>query len=178
MKTRHLAPSHTKSVSVVPAAAGATADQLAFVFPATAPLPPPTPPPPVVVARAQPPPEVTGARRAVPSAHAQAAGFRWPLAVTARLWADLGTVPAPHRHRQTVSRRWHDVLLLAAAAAAQLRRDGQTATSVKVILHTTGAPERSREHLKTLHLDREPDGTNGCENFLLGYVDEFTYRDE
>lgn len=170
MKPRHPAPFHTKSASA-PAAA-ATADQLAFVFPAT---PPPTPPPPVVVTRAQPPPEGTGARRAVPSAHAQAAGFRWPLAVTARLWVDLESVPAPHRHRETVARRWHDVLLLVAAAAAQLRRDNRSATSVKVILHTTGAPERSREHLKTLHLDREPDGANGRENFILGYADEFTY---
>ena len=89
------------------------------------------------------------------SACAKAAGFRWPLAVSVRLWSDVETVPAACRRQETTRTRWQHLFLLAAAAAAQVQREHRQETEINVVLRTSDAPDRSREHVKTLRLRRE-----------------------
>lgn len=86
---------------------------------------------------------------------AKAAGFRWPLAVTRRLWEEMETVPNAHRRTETTKARWQHLFLLAAPAAARMQRGSQRAGEINVVLRTTDAPERSREHMKTLALRME-----------------------
>ncbi len=86
---------------------------------------------------------------------AKAAGFRWPLAVTRRLWEEVEMIPGAHRRTETPKARWQHLFLLAAPAAARMQRDGGRTGEINVVLRTTDAPERSREHMKTLTLRME-----------------------
>ncbi len=102
------------------------------------------------------------------SQSAQASGFRWPLAVSATLHHDVQTIPRGCGRTEIVPQRWKHVFLLAATAAAQLQRDGQAEHRMNVVLRTSAAPERDREHIKhlCLTLERDPDGHP---SFALGY---------
>ena len=107
------------------------------------------------------------------SSNAKSAGFRWPLAVTQRLWSDVETVPVAHRRRETPKARWQHVFLLAAPAAAQALREGKQTGEINVVLRTTDAHDRSREHIKTLVLRSEPGEDNPAQRvFTLGHKDE------
>ena len=99
---------------------------------------------------------------------AHASGFRWPLAVSAGLHHDVQTIPLGCGRTESVPQRWKHVLLLATTAAAQLKRDGQAEHRMNVVLRTSTAPERSREHIKALCLTREH-GPDDRETFALGY---------
>lgn len=101
------------------------------------------------------------------------AGFRWPLAVTRRLWSDVETVPVAHRRTETPKARWHHVIVLAAPTAAQALREGKQTGEINVVLRTTDAPDRSREHIKTLVLRLERREDDPAQKlFTLGYKDE------
>ncbi len=108
------------------------------------------------------------------SASGKAAGFRWPLAVTRRLWDDVETVPPAYRRTENAKARWQHLFVLTAAAAAQTRREGKPSVEINVVLRTTDAPERSREHVKALVLRWERDEAHGAatEMFTLGYKGE------
>ena len=107
------------------------------------------------------------------SSEGKGAGFRWPLAVTSRLWNDVETIPAAYRRTETVRQRWQHLFLLASPAAAQAQRDGKQACEINVVLRTTDAPDRSREHLKTLVLRLERDDQETAMTvFTLGYKGE------
>ena len=67
-------------------------------------------------------------------------GFRWPLAVTGRLWSDVETIPAAYRRTETVRQRWQHLFLLASPAAAQAQRDGKQSCEINVVLRTTDRP--------------------------------------
>jgi hypothetical protein len=115
---------------------------------------------------------VSGEMRDV-SGSSNCAGFRWPLAVTRRLWDDVEAVPSAYRRNETPKSRWQHLFLLAAPAAAQMQREGKQTGEINVVLRTTGAPDRSREHIKTLvlrleHRDDEP----AQAVFTLGYKGE------
>ena len=71
---------------------------------------------------------------------ARAAGFRWPLAVTRRLWEEVEAVPGAHRRTETPKARWQHLFLLAAPAAARMQREGGRSGEVNVVLRTTDAP--------------------------------------
>ncbi len=79
------------------------------------------------------------------------------MAVTRRLWNDVETIPAAYRRTETIRQRWQHLFLLASPAAAQAQRDGKPTCEINVVLRTTDAPDRSREHLKTLVLRLEKD---------------------
>ena len=101
------------------------------------------------------------------------AGFRWPLAVTRLLWGNVETVPPAHRRSETPKARWQHVFLLAAPAAAQVLREGKQTGEINVVLRTTDAPDRSREHIKTLVLRLEVREDDPAQTvFTLGYKDE------
>ena len=100
---------------------------------------------------------------------AKAAGFRWPLAATRRLWEEVEAIPNAHRRSETPKARWQHLFLLAAPAAARMQREGQRTGEINVVLRTTDAPERSREHMKTLALRMEERGDEpGSSIFTLG----------
>ena len=101
--------------------------------------------------------------------HARAAGFRWTLAVTAELWQHIQTVPRGAPRSETVAARWQHVILLAGTAAAQIIRDALSELQINVVLRTSDAPDRSREHIKTLHLSLEKGEQAGAAAFILGY---------
>ena len=100
-------------------------------------------------------------------------GFRWPLAVTRRLWDDVDAVPAAFRRAETPRQRWQHLFLLAAPAVAQVQREGLPTKEINVVLRTTDAPERSREHVKPLVL-RQEDSDAGQPQpwFTLSYKGE------
>ncbi|MBE7156892.1 MAG: hypothetical protein INR62_00395 [Rhodospirillales bacterium] len=108
------------------------------------------------------------------STSGKTAGFRWPLAVTRRLWDDVEAVPAAYRRTETAKARWQHLFVLTATAAAQMRREGKPSAEINVVLRTTDAPERSREHVKALTLRWERDDAHGAalEMFTLGYHGE------
>ena len=107
------------------------------------------------------------------SSESKGVGFRWPLMVTSQLWSDVETIPAAYRRTETVPQRWQHLCLLASPAAAQTQRDGKQACEINVVLRTTDAPDRSREHLKTLVLRLEKDDQEaGRTVFTLGYKGE------
>ena len=107
------------------------------------------------------------------SIESKGAGIRWPLAVTNRLWHDVETIPAAYRRTETVRQRWQHLFLLASPAAAQAQRDGKPTCEINVVLRTTDAPDRSREHLKTLVLRLEKDDQETAKTvFILGYKGE------
>ena len=108
------------------------------------------------------------------SAKAKGAGYRWPLAVTRALWDDVEAVPPAHRQTQTAKARWQHLFVLTAAAAAQVKREGKPSAEINVVLRTTDAPERSREHIKTLVLRWEREDVEGVprEIFTLGHKGE------
>lgn len=108
------------------------------------------------------------------SANAKAGGFRWPVAVSRRLWEDVETVPAAYRRSETAPARWRHLFVLTATAAAQARRENKASVEINVVLRTTDAPERSREHIKTLVLRWERDDAAGAarETFTLGHRGE------
>lgn len=100
---------------------------------------------------------------------AKAAGFRWPLAVSAELWQHVQTLPRGASRSETVVARWQHVFLLAGTAAAQIIRDSMPELQVNVVLRTSDAPDRSREHIKTLLLSLEKGEQVGGAAFILGY---------
>ena len=106
------------------------------------------------------------------SAGARAAGFRWPLAVSARLWRDVETLPTASRGHETPRTRWQHLFLLAAAAAAQVQREQRQETEINVVLRTSDAPDRSREHIKTLRLHLEKVEEAPGKAFSLEYKGE------
>ena len=109
------------------------------------------------------------------SASGKAAGYRWPVAVTRRLRDDVEAVPAAYRRTETAKARWQHLFVLTATAAAQARREGKPLAEINVVLRTTDAPERSREHIKTLLLRWERDDAQegaAVEMFTLGYKGE------
>ena len=99
---------------------------------------------------------------------AKAAGFRWPLAVSAELWQHVQTIPRGAPRSETVAARWQHVFLLAGTAAAQIIRENSSELQINVVLRTSDAPDRSREHIKTLHLNREKGEEAGAVAFILG----------
>lgn len=104
---------------------------------------------------------------------ARAAGFRWPLAASELLSTMVDQVPPAHRHEETVSRRWQHIFLLASAAAAQMGREGGSEKEINVVLRSSNAPDRSREHIKTLLLRRERStGDDAPDQFALSYKGE------
>ena len=107
------------------------------------------------------------------SGEGKRAGFRWPLAVTSRLWSDVETVPAAYRRTETARQRWQHLFLLATPAATQAQREDKQVCEINVVLRTTDAPDRSREHLKTLVLRWERDAQDAAGMvFILGYKGE------
>ena len=108
------------------------------------------------------------------SREAKAAGFRWPLAITRRLWEEVEAVPSAHRRTETPKARWQHVFLLATPAAVQMQRETRRAGEINVVLRTTDAPERSREHIKALALRVEDhrDDPSAPVVFTLGYKGE------
>lgn len=112
------------------------------------------------------------------SAIARTVGFRWPLAVSERLWHDVETVPTAYQRTETARARWQHLLVLAATAAAQLQREAKEALEINVVLRTSDATERSREHIKTLVLRREKSGDAAASQsaaatvFTLGHKGE------
>ncbi len=107
------------------------------------------------------------------SSEGKRAGFRWPLAVTSQLWSDVETIPAASRRTETARQRWQHLFLLASPAAAQMQRDGKRVCEINVVLRTTDAPDRSREHLKTLVLRLENDDQEAAKIvFTLGHKGE------
>jgi hypothetical protein len=102
---------------------------------------------------------------------AKSAGFRWPLAVSAKLREHVQTIPHGCTRNETVDARWQHIFLLAATAAAQVIRNRLSELKINVVLRTSAAPEKSREHFKALRLTVERD-SEGCESFSLGYPDE------
>ena len=107
------------------------------------------------------------------SREAKAAGFPWPLAVTRRLWEEVEAIPSAHRHTESARARWQHLFLLAAPAAVQMQREGRQAGEINVVLRTTNAPDRSREHMKTLALRAEDRGGEPDQaGFTLGYKGE------
>lgn len=100
---------------------------------------------------------------------AKAAGFRWPLAVSTELWQHVQTVPRGASRNETVAVRWQHVFLLAGTAAAQIIRDSLSELQINVVLRTSDAPDRSREHIKTLHLSLEKGEQAAGAAFILGY---------
>ena len=102
------------------------------------------------------------------SESAKRGGFRWPLAISAALHHDVQTIPRGYGRTEIIPDRWKHVFTLAATAAAQLQRDGQAEHRMNVVLRTTAAPERDREHIKHLCLILERDG-EGNPSFALGY---------
>lgn len=104
---------------------------------------------------------------------AKLAGFQWRLAATKRLFCDVEAVPSAHGRTESVRRRWQHLFLLASPVAAHLRKDGTKEKEIKVVLRTTDAPERSREHIKSLVLRRETTGDENADSaFTLGYRGE------
>ena len=99
---------------------------------------------------------------------AQASGFRWPLAVSAELHQDVQTIPKGCGRSEVASLRWKHVFTLITPAAAQIIRDRLEKLQVNVVLRTTNASERSREHFKALCLTMEH-GPEDQETFALGY---------
>ena len=100
---------------------------------------------------------------------AKAAGFRWPLAATRRLWEEVEAIPNAHRRSETPKARWQHLFLLAAPAAARMQREGQRTGEINVVLRTTDAPERSREHRRTMARRTEDrDDEPGSSVFTLG----------
>ena len=79
-----------------------------------------------------------------------------------------------YRRTETAKARWQHLFVLTATAAAQAQREGKPSAEINVVLRTTDAPERSREHVKALVLRWEHDGAHGAatEMFTLGYKDE------
>ena len=57
------------------------------------------------------------------SASGKAAGFRWPLGVTRRLWDDVEAVPVAYRQSETAKARWQHLFVLTSTAAAQMQRE-------------------------------------------------------
>ena len=108
------------------------------------------------------------------SASAKAGGLRWPLAVSRALWEDVEDVPNAYRRTETAPARWRHLFVLTATAAAQARRENKASVEINVVLRTTDAPARSREHMKTLVLRWEHDDAAGvaCETFTLGHRGE------
>lgn len=100
---------------------------------------------------------------------AKAAGFRWSLAVSAELWQQIQTIPRGCSSNETVAARWQHVFLLAGTAAAQIVRDTLAELQINVVLRTSDAPDRSREHIKTLHLGLEKGEPAGAAAFILSY---------
>ena len=100
-----------------------------------------------------------------------ASGFRWPLTVSAALHRDVQTIPRGSGRAEVVSLRWKHVLTLITPTAAQIIRDRLEKLQVNVVLRTTSAPERSREHIKHLCLSMER-GPDDQETFALGYCAE------
>jgi len=67
-------------------------------------------------------------------------GFRWPVAVTAAVWADLNDIPTWAQGWQDVRGRAHDLLWMARIA---VRQAGAKATEVvfDLVLSLSGDPE-------------------------------------
>lgn len=57
---------------------------------------------------------------------AKQAGFKFPVAVTAALWADIETIPASKKGFQNVQGRLWDVLWMGYIAIRRAREDGDT----------------------------------------------------
>ena len=75
---------------------------------------------------------------------AKEAGFRYPVAVTANVWADLTDIPEEHDY-QSVEARARDLLFLARIAA---RADVEGNERIfRVTLHTSGG----EDHFYKLH---------------------------
>lgn len=107
------------------------------------------------------------------SSLAKSAGFHWRLATTKRLFCDVEAVPSAHGRTESVRRRWQHLFVLASPVAVQLRQDGTKEKEINVVLRTTDAPERSREHIKSLVLRRETAGDGVADSvFTLGYRGE------
>jgi hypothetical protein len=105
------------------------------------------------------------------SNNAQTNGFRWPLAVSAELCRHVQTIPRAYARAETVASRWQHVFTLAKPAAAQIIRDRLEKLQVNIVLRTTAAPEKSREHFKALCLTVER-SDEAKEAFALGYCVE------
>ncbi len=102
---------------------------------------------------------------------AKANGFRWSLAVSAKLCKDVQTIPRGSGRSEVASQRWKHVFTLITPTAAQIIRDRLEKLQVNVVLRTTTAPEKSREHIKALCLTVERSPENQ-ESFALGYCAE------
>ena len=105
------------------------------------------------------------------SAEAKAGGFRWPLAATRQLAEAVEQVPPTRQREETARGRWQHIFLLVAPAAAQMERESSTEKEINVVLRTSGAADRSREHVKTLLLCRERGGDTP-DQFTLGLKGE------
>ena len=105
------------------------------------------------------------------SDNAKANGFRWPLAVSAEFCKDVQTIPRGSGRNEVPSQRWKHVFTLITPTAAQIIRDRLEKLQVNVVLRTTTAPEKSRNHIKALCLTVERSPENQ-ESFALGYCAE------
>jgi hypothetical protein len=65
---------------------------------------------------------------------AREAGFRWPLAVTAEVWAMIETIPKAHSHEDVKGRLW-DVQMVAFANIRTARETNLRILEFDVVLH-------------------------------------------
>jgi hypothetical protein len=78
------------------------------------------------------------------SAMAKEAGFKYPVAVTAALWAQIQAIPARVAPYQDPTGRLWDVLWMASRAA---RRNNKSRLEFQVILDTEGTRKRYKTYL-------------------------------
>jgi len=96
---------------------------------------------------------------------AQEAGFRFPTAITAALWADIEQIPSKHSYQDVQGRLW-DVLYMAMGNAR--RNKDVSRFAYELILHR----ERAEGELVTLICDCGP-GDNAEPVLTIGYAEDF-----
>jgi hypothetical protein len=96
---------------------------------------------------------------------AQEAGFRFPTAITAALWADIETIPSNHAYQDIQGRLW-DVLYMAAGNARRNKNVSQF--TYELILHRVGVEEETI----SLICDIGP-GDDAEPVLTIGYQEDF-----
>jgi hypothetical protein len=81
------------------------------------------------------------------TALAAEAGFTFPVAITAALWADIETIPEPYDVFETPEGRLWDVLFMARFAIQRSKGGGSTLL-YPLILHTDDSPGDSQYRIK------------------------------
>ena len=76
---------------------------------------------------------------------AKEAGFRWPFAMTAEVWAMIEDIPEKHGHEDIQGRLW-DVLMLARVAITKAGRNEDLVFFDVILHHSSGDRVRLKLH--------------------------------